>query len=74
MEHPLLQFWEISLTRPTDLSYLISEPANRSGFDWQGYGIYNLSREGSIESSKCWGTVVPAWVPVFSLECRGYYV
>ena len=50
MEHPLIQFWEISLTRPTGLGHLISESANRSGFDWQRYGIYNFSREGSTES------------------------
>ena len=47
---PLDTIWEISLTRPTSLGYLISEPANRSGFDWQRYGIYNFSQEGSTES------------------------
>ena len=49
MGHPLIQFWEISLTRPTDLSSLISEPANWPGFDWQKYGIY-FSQEGSVGS------------------------
>ena len=67
---PLIQFSEISLTRPTDLSSLISEPANRPGFVWQRYGIYFFRDKVLLGLSKRWGLVVPAWVSVILLVAR----
>ena len=66
MCHPLIQFSEICLTRPTDLGSLISEPANRPGFACKDT-VYIFREKVLLGLSKRWGSVVPAWVSVILL-------
>ena len=49
--HPLIQFWDIRLSRPTDLSTLMAEPTNRPGLT--GKDMTYFREQVSLSPSKC---------------------